>query len=259
MADKKYSVPALDRALDVIELLSCSSHPLSLSAIAESVNKTSGELFRIMDRLVKRGYVIREAQGNTYSLSLRFFEISHTIPLVKKIIDAVSLPMAELTAEVNHSCHITILEGGNIHVLYEQEGLYPVHIHTRVGSRIPASLTGSGRILLALMSDEERKRTLQFDETFQSSSPEFREECLAELDTLVGQKVYIRSGEQYLSGVRDFIAPIKLYDSTYITLSLPCFDREVNREIKKEEKEIIQKMEETVHKIELLLGSSDFE
>jgi hypothetical protein len=52
--DGRYSAPALEKGLDVIELLAAEQHGLTLQEIARRLERTATELFRMLDVLVRR-------------------------------------------------------------------------------------------------------------------------------------------------------------------------------------------------------------
>ena len=47
----RYRAPALEKGLDVIELLAAEKSPLNLSAISQRLGRSSGELFRMLQVL----------------------------------------------------------------------------------------------------------------------------------------------------------------------------------------------------------------
>jgi DNA-binding IclR family transcriptional regulator len=69
-------VPALDKGLDVLELLAREAGGLSLNEIARSLGRTSSELFRMVVTLARRGY-IEQRDGDRYTLTLKLFELAH--------------------------------------------------------------------------------------------------------------------------------------------------------------------------------------
>jgi len=62
-AAQLYAVPALEKALDVLELLSQAQQALGLNQIAEALNRSHPALFRITVCLHNRGYLLRDASG----------------------------------------------------------------------------------------------------------------------------------------------------------------------------------------------------
>jgi hypothetical protein len=51
----KYRAPALEKGLDIPELLARSSAPLSMTEISEGVGRSKGEIFRMLQVLEDRG------------------------------------------------------------------------------------------------------------------------------------------------------------------------------------------------------------
>jgi DNA-binding IclR family transcriptional regulator len=84
--DVRYSAPALEKGLDVLELLAADSAGLNLQDIARKLQRSPNELFRMLDVLVRRGYLAREPDA-TYRLTLRLFELAHRHPPVDRLLD----------------------------------------------------------------------------------------------------------------------------------------------------------------------------
>jgi DNA-binding IclR family transcriptional regulator len=215
-----YFVPALAKALDVIEYLSHKTEPLPLSVIAKDLGRTSSELFRIMDYLVQRNYVIKEENLNSYTLSLKFFELTFNIPLVRRIVEAASPFLNKLSAEIGYSSHLSLVEGGNLVILYEEESIWPVYIHVKVGARIPATATSSGRLLLGLMSETDRENSLTLDTSFMARSQIEKDRIRDEIRSSGRQKVFTSRSKQH-EGVIDVVSAIELYKGKYAALAVP--------------------------------------
>ena len=74
----KYHVPALEKGLDILETLASSAVPQSLSELARSLHRSSSELFRMLDSLERRGYILKDLVSGNYRLSLKLYELAHT-------------------------------------------------------------------------------------------------------------------------------------------------------------------------------------
>ncbi len=73
---QKYSAPALEKGLDILELLShCSDGGLSQSEVAEGVGRSKNEIFRMMVVLEERGY-IKRSEDDTFLLTSKLGELS---------------------------------------------------------------------------------------------------------------------------------------------------------------------------------------
>ena len=54
---KNYSAPALEKGLDIIELLSETSDGFSQAEIAKELNRSVNEIYRMLNILVSRNYI----------------------------------------------------------------------------------------------------------------------------------------------------------------------------------------------------------
>ena len=57
--DDRYRAPALDKGLDILELLAGIDGGLTQAEIAKRLGRSPNEFYRMLDRLVRRGYVTR--------------------------------------------------------------------------------------------------------------------------------------------------------------------------------------------------------
>ncbi len=222
-SDDKYNVPALDKALDVLEYLASSFRPLPLSTIAKDLNKTSSEVFRVVNCLVKRNYLVKDATVNAYSLSLKFFELTNNVPPLKRLIDAAVVPLVELVKDIHYSCHLSVLEDGDLIVLYEQEAMDAIHVHVKAGYRAPAYRSSSGKMLLAQFDEQEREAALQRDPAFRDMSQDKREAIRSEIRTIAGIRCRASDSDLH-SGIIDVISCFPLYRFRFAALAVPVFE-----------------------------------
>ena len=55
----RYRAPALDKGLDILELLAGVEQGLTQAEIAKRLDRSPNEFYRMLDRLVRRGYVTK--------------------------------------------------------------------------------------------------------------------------------------------------------------------------------------------------------
>jgi len=60
-AERRYRAPALDKGLEILEYLSGQRMPLTQLEIADGLQRSSGEIYRMLLCLEERGYLAREA------------------------------------------------------------------------------------------------------------------------------------------------------------------------------------------------------
>ncbi len=158
-----YSVPALEKGLDILERLASSPQPLSLADLARDLQRGSAEIFRMLVCLERRAYIRREPVSGKYTPTLRLFEISQAHPPLRTLLEAVREPMRQITNSLRESCHLSVLERGRLMVIAREESPESIRLSIEVGGTFEARKTASGRLLLAATGGEMTAR----DETIE--------------------------------------------------------------------------------------------
>ena len=72
----RYRAPALEKGLDVIELLAAEKAPLNLSAISQRLGRSAGELFRMLQVLEFKGFITSSDDDTGYVLTNKLFALA---------------------------------------------------------------------------------------------------------------------------------------------------------------------------------------
>ncbi|MEP2531461.1 IclR family transcriptional regulator [Shimia sp.] len=154
-ANDKYRAPALEKGLDIIELLAGHGEGLPQGEIAKSLERSQSEIYRMLSTLVRRGYVVRSASGDRYSLSLKMFSLSQRHPPIGRVIEAALPRMRAITRVAWQSCHMGMESSGDIVVVASAESPGNWGLALRTGTVVGLWNTGTGRVLAAFRSNEE--------------------------------------------------------------------------------------------------------
>ena len=160
-SEKKYAAPALEKGLDILELLSEQEFGLSQIEIARKLERSVGEIFRMIVVLQDRGYVMLEPGSDKYMLTTFLFEIAHRTPLVKRLTALAGPSMRRLTIEINQSAHLTILSGDHILVVGQVDSPGNNIMSVRLGAKIDIWRASSGRVILAHLPNENLRETIE--------------------------------------------------------------------------------------------------
>lgn len=144
-----YSVPALEKGLDILEALAASPVPLSLAELARDLDRGSAEIFRMLVCLERRSYLRRDPVSGKYSPTLRLFEIAHAHSPLKVLLDVAAEPMRRVSLKLRESCHLSVIERGKLLVIAREDSPESVRLSIEVGGRFEAEHTASGRLLLS--------------------------------------------------------------------------------------------------------------
>jgi len=197
-----YSVPALEKGLAVLELLARASEPLSLSQISDMMANSTSQLFRTMNCLVEGGYVIKDEIHGKYSLTLKLFELANRHSPMKHLLHVANLPIQELARTIRESCHISIIQHGQLLVVGQAESPEKVQISVSVGTSFPLVSTVSGRLLLAAMDDISLSALLADDKDYQQLSDAERNCLLDRIETIRETGVSTAADESFI-GLQD--------------------------------------------------------
>ena len=153
-----YAAPALDKGLDILELLCRTTRPISQKEIAKSINRSVGELYRMLNCLVRRDYVSQI--DDTYVLSTKLFQMAHTNPPTHRLLVEAQPIMDKLAIDLDQSCHLSVWNSGKQVVVAKVDVPGMMGFSVRVGSDLDAVISASGRVLMAFQTDRVRAARL---------------------------------------------------------------------------------------------------
>jgi DNA-binding IclR family transcriptional regulator len=156
----RYRAPALDKGLDIIELLAETADGLSQAEIAKALDRTPNEIYRMLDRLVRRDYVRRTA-ADRYEITLKLFELAHQRPPLHRLISQATPLLRAFTLEAEQAVHLVVQDRNILVVVAQFDGPGYWNVSIRVGSRLGLLNTGSGHVFLAFSDPAERALLLE--------------------------------------------------------------------------------------------------
>ncbi|MBB5633612.1 DNA-binding IclR family transcriptional regulator [Cryobacterium mesophilum] len=145
-SDPNYAVPALDKALDILEFLADQGGGVGQGELADAVGRTPSQVFRVLQRLERRGWIVRERPSGLYLLSTRMLDLAHRQPRLRGLIALAIGPMRSLTEEVHQSCNLSVLDAGRVRVIAQAESPADFGFRVRVGAEFPLE-TPAGQVL----------------------------------------------------------------------------------------------------------------
>jgi DNA-binding IclR family transcriptional regulator len=149
--------PALEKGLDLLELLAAEASGLTQKQIAQRVGRSVSEIFRMLGVLEQRGYVVRNRRTGDYTLTLQLFRLATQYPPTRRLQQAALPVMEALAASNNLSCHLSVLSGSNFLVAATAEPDWPMGWTVKLGAVFPLSMEyASARVLSAFQHEARR-------------------------------------------------------------------------------------------------------
>jgi DNA-binding IclR family transcriptional regulator len=146
-----YSAPALDKGLDILEVLSKCENGLTQQEIAAQLGRKLGEIYRMLNCLVQRNYVSN--YGNVYTITSKMFQLSHFHPPTYRLLTEALPIMEGLSRAVSFPCDLRVYNNGFQTVIASIQPPNGLGFMTRVGSEIEVAPSASGMVLLAFQDE----------------------------------------------------------------------------------------------------------
>lgn len=140
---------AVSRAFQIVEALAQSNGSMRLTDLASELELQKSTVHRILSTLIQLGYVAKTAETGQYHATLKMWELGANI--------LASHPLKRVAAGFLHELHRLSGETVSLTIPSDDDVLYvdkiisprPIRFTTRVGSRVAAPLTASGKAILA--------------------------------------------------------------------------------------------------------------
>ena len=245
-------VPALDKGLDVLELLAREAGGLSLNEIARALGRTSSELFRMVVTLARRGY-IEQRDGDRYTLTLKLFELAHRHKPIKSLTAAAAPLMLELVHRALQSCHLTVFHAGRVMIVGEVDSPERYAFGMKVGALVGLTDTASGYVLLAFQDDNTRRAMLASHQEVEGEL-DLDPSQLAKIVRQVAGKGYAEVQSRQTRGVTNIAFPISGPTGRAVAvLNVPYIER-IDKKVTPSIEAVKELLRESAARLSLLMG-----
>jgi DNA-binding IclR family transcriptional regulator len=216
-----YSAPALDKGLDILEILARTATPLTMSEISTQAGRSRGEIFRMLQVLESRRYISRNG-GDGYLLTNKLFLLGMERLPMRGLVETALPIMHRLAEEIWQPCHLVVPSLEQIVVIARVDAPGDLGYVVRVGHRRPLAASTSGLVLLAFQDEALQRRWLDLSA---ESGIRFKRGALLERVAQVRARGYARVASTLVPAVVDISAPITRQGSAVAALTIPFLNR----------------------------------
>lgn len=210
MSDK--GVQVIDRALDILEILSLEREGLGVTEIGARLGLHKSTVHRIISALAERGYIEKQPRNSIYKIGLKLIEIS-SVYLNNVELKTEARPyLNELTRKLGITSHIAILDGRDAVYIDKVDTHSSIRLYSQIGKRIPVHSSGLGKSLLAGLSDlqlEEYLKNYEFNK-YTKNTITNKEDLIKQI-MLVRKKGWSVDNEEHDDEIRCIASPILDY------------------------------------------------
>ena len=244
-----YAAPALDKGLDILELLCSIETPLSQKEIARRLGRTVGEIYRMLTALVSRNYVA--VVDDNYFITTKLFELSHSNPPTQRLLFEAGPVMQTLSNGLDQSCHLTVYTAGRQIVIAKVDVSSGMGFSVSVGAELELLVSASGRVLLAFQDPEVQQ--LRIKEGLQRK-PEAEDPQLASVLHHIRQRGFESAPSFQIRGLYAVSYPIlDTQGHAVAALTVPYADR-IDQSARKSIGEVEQALGEAAARLSARIG-----
>lgn len=146
-------VPAVTRAAAILDLIASDSSGLSVSTISRSLGLARSSTANLCAALAASGLVA--VTGGHYRLGHRVLELgARYLTQVDQV--QMFYDLCGSTAAVSRqTARLALLDGTSVVYLARYDGTQPLRLTASIGDRFPASVTATGKAILASLPDHD--------------------------------------------------------------------------------------------------------
>ncbi len=221
---QRYTVPALDKALDIVELLAATQDKLTMREIGRTVGRSVSQIFRTLKVLEQRGYIERDGETDRFGVTNRLFELGMTRPPMLNLTGAAYPVMIETAAALDQSLHLAVPSNEQMVVIARVENPGGAAFLVKIGNRRSLADAVSGRVLLAFQPQPIQDKWLAL--VRKAKGRGFDEAALRRSLAQIRERGYEHANSAYVVGITDIGFPLfDGGDSAVACLSMPFVSR----------------------------------
>jgi DNA-binding IclR family transcriptional regulator len=201
-------VPAVERAVRLLDRLAGVRRPATLADLARELALPKSSLHGLLGTLVALELVKRLPDG-AFTLGAHVLQWAGGYAWPSEVAGVFNELAAHDCPLAAETVMLAVLDGADVVYLACRSGTRPLAVNFRVGGRLPASCTASGKAMLATLPAASLRERLG-----DAALPRLTRHSIAELDTLLTRLTRVRAAghavddEETAEGLQGFGAPV---------------------------------------------------
>ena len=160
LSEKQDRLSALEKALVILEIVTDQPQPIGLPDLNARTGMPRQTLHRLLKQLEAERLILRDPKRARYSVGPRLARLSLNTLLSSNNSAPVRSVLQTLVASIQETCNLGVLDGMEFLYLERIESNWTLRVSLQAGSRVPAYGSAGGKILLALLPEDLRRRLI---------------------------------------------------------------------------------------------------
>lgn len=208
MASKFKKVPAVEKCVEILELLARAKKAMGVSEIAKKLSLNKSTVFNIVYTLDDARILEKRTDGK-FQFGTRLYILGRAASRASELIGTVHPYLEEINRKTKLSAFLGLRMDLSAVIIDKADSASNIKIHSEVGMRLPLLSGAGGRVLLAQLSDEDIDTILAHNDLIKYTP----NSCV---DKTEYKKLIIKARtdgiavdwEEYIEGIRAFAVPL---------------------------------------------------
>jgi len=168
--------------------------------------------WRLANTLHAKGYAVKDPDTKRYMLGLKIVELSASVRYRMEIVKVARPYVEALVESCDETVDLGVYDQGEVVFVDKKESTCSVRMVSSIGRRLPVHCTGTGKALLAFLTDEECQKVVARGLVrYTTNTIVDPRELADELESVRADR-YAVDREEFEVGVKCVAAPILNHD-----------------------------------------------
>lgn len=160
---------------------------IGVSELGRRLGLGKSSVHRLLTTLCSEGLIEQDPATGGYRLGLVVFELGEAVRVHLDLHAACGPVLVSLREQTGESSQVGVLDGHEVVYVDRLESSYTLRLFTETGRRVPVHCTSSGKVLLAYLSEAERREVL-------AAAPmtAMTPNTVTDRDQLIGELIVVR-------------------------------------------------------------------
>ncbi|MEZ5344966.1 MAG: IclR family transcriptional regulator [Pyrinomonadaceae bacterium] len=228
---KTKSVPAIEKAMVILEELAGSQNGLSVSELTRNLSLPKSSTYGHLLTLERLGYLHKNENTGRYMFGLKIFTLANMAMNGLNLRKLASPHVRALMTKTDLTVHVAILEQNETVIIEKMESVYTPKVETWIGKRMGVHCTAAGKALISDWDEADIDRLIyhglpRYNDNTIVSPKKLKEEL-----AVVRERGYSVDFEEETIGSRCVGAPIFDHGGRIVAaISLVGFKKQINKE-----------------------------
>lgn len=189
------SIPALERTIRILDLLTQAQQPLTGAEITKALNLPRSTAHGLLNQLAAAG-LIRKTDERHFALGARLMYWANGFLEQQDVIAEFYQAIQHIPELDSYTLTLSTLSNDQVIYLACRNSKSPLGFEFRMGMQLPAVLTATGKIMLSYLSNEELTRLItRFPPPYTVNSVRTHSELARELTQIRRQGYAVDNGQ----------------------------------------------------------------